>query len=301
MRNRVLLNLIAFSCTANAFSQDVVIGARGQAPRVALQEQAFEREMAVLIDDMQRVCDLSEQQVRKLNLAAKGAVRMAMASYKKKMQQLQGMLPEELNLALPVPEVEADGDGENEVADEQEKVGIGIAVEEVDLGFEAIAMALGGPGGGQPVSPMKQPLWEATVSKVLTKEQREKYAARVKARKVFARRASVAKFVARVDARLLLSDEQRDKLIQIVDAEVGDLLIKDDPFGNVVFMPAGETPPVIAEEQLKALLSEPQFSVWKRSFAGELSTRKMMQGIPLPGQAGGAIEIQINGAPVLQP
>ena len=133
------------------------------------------------------------------------------------------------------------------------------------------------------------------------KGQSEKYAVKVNARNAFARRASVAKFVARVDARLLLSVEQRDKFIQIVDAEVGDLLTKDDPVGNVVFMPAGETPPAIAEDQLKTLFSEAQFSEWKRSFAAQLSTRKMMQGIPLPGQAGGAIEIQINGAPILQP
>ena len=158
MRNRVLLNLIAFSWTANVIAQDIAIGARAQDPRLALKEQAFEREMTVLIDDMQRVCDLSDEQVRKLKLAAKGAVKMAMASYRKKM--------------LPV--LEADEDEPNEVADEQEEVEIAIDVAEVDLGFDAIAindLVLGGLRGAQSISPVKQPLWKATVRKALTKDR----------------------------------------------------------------------------------------------------------------------------------
>jgi hypothetical protein len=120
----------------------------------------------------------------------------------------------------------------------------------------------------------------SSVKKSLTPEQAEKLNAWKSQRQAFRQKTAVGQFVAQVDAELLLSGEQREKLMSWVNDHHGPALVKRltpqrQPF-NRVFIGGGiqvqnngkpKVDPEIAE-----ILSETQTTTGLTRFQGQLKT-----------------------------
>ena len=301
---RFLIASLAVGCAHSAAAQQVFFGDGARpADQNAAQKKAFERELSFLIGDMQRTCKLSEAQVKKLQIASKGAVASAMEKFEKQQKQVrQRMRQAGVNLpGLNIDEEDEADDGAEESEDDegQDEAIQGALPQAVAVN---IANMLGVPGnnvsGG---SVTKEPRWVKSVEKVVTKEQRETYVAKVKERAAFARKAAVAAFIARVDVKLLLSPDQRQKLTALVDDDFGKLMgerISQRSGGQRIFFMGGgerQTAP-IAHEELKPLFSEAQFAEWKQTFENELNQFKPQRG----GFGGGFGNVIIRGAPAVQ-
>lgn len=293
---RFLVASIAVVCADNANAQQVFFNNAAGPPlaspnQTAAQKKAFERELAFLVGDMQRTCELSEAQVKKLQLASKGAVASAMEKFEKQQKQMRVRL-RQAGVNLPPGADENAGNAED--ADkEEEEVLEPPAFDPVNV-LNLVANGVGGPAG-RSGGVAKEVRWVKAVEKVVTKEQREQYAAAVKARAAFARKSAVAAFIAKVDLKLLLSPDQRTKLTALVDEEFGKEMAKrvGQNTGGMFFFGGqqGRATAPIAHEELKPLLSEAQFAEWKQTFEKELNQLK-----PQRGFGGGFGNVIIRGA-----
>ena len=72
--SQLLIPCLVTLVATPAFGQVFFGGRPNRGDATATQKKAFERELATKIGDMKRACKLSDTQVRKLELAAKGAV-----------------------------------------------------------------------------------------------------------------------------------------------------------------------------------------------------------------------------------
>jgi hypothetical protein len=252
----------------------------------AIQEQR----MTTSIEDMKRVCELSDEQVTKLQVAAKGAIERSLESTRKQyieMLKQFGMLNVVAADAVEeAAEESGETDGENAVAEqtdaddaeEEEELADGAwqMAGGMDLGFVRQNIEL---NGGKLATPELEKIWTNTVSKTLTEPQADKYAETVTARTARVRQAAVEAFVAKVDAELLLQDSQRDELVKLVNDKYGEALQKNmlRRDRRDFFVMDGSTSSKINKE-VRDLFSDSQFHVWKSKFAGELEQITAMNG-----------------------
>lgn len=299
--------LVLFAATATtAWGQQFVIQ-NGQNQRIEEAfKQGLERQVAFVIDDIDRTCELTDQQKAKLRLAAKGAVAASMDKYKARMRQLadrmQGRAVGFGNIAFEAPAAEAvadeaqadEGEGDEEAGEEgdeqvEEVVPDPPAVAQVQVA-RAIELVAGG-GFGVQSSVLEEPRWKKAVQSVLTDDQRTQYAVAVARREAFLRRSAVSAFVGRVDQKLLLSDEQRGQLTLLIDTQFGKQLTdqsrRQNGANQFIFWrggPNGLPGPPIEHAQLKSVLSDLQFTEWKRSFEGQLNMlRRQFGRMPING------------------
>lgn len=279
-----LLILSLATAIASPASGQVFFGGRpDRGATTAKQKKAFERELATKIGDMKRACKLSDVQVKKLQLAAKGAVVSSMEKFKaeqKKMrQQMRAMGANIPGFEIEEEEDADEGDGEDDDAGGEDDEA-GAEDENVDGPIEVALNAInivGGPRSNN-VSVSDEARWRKAVSSVLTSEQKAAYDKAVKEREAFVRKTAVASFVARVDLKLLLSAEQRQKLTGLIDKNFGKQLAKKvgQSAQNVFFInrAGGRAAPPISHKELKPLLSEAQLGEWQSSFEPELNRLK---------------------------
>ena len=141
----------------------------------------------------------------------------------------------------------------------------------------------GGMGAGNPNDVEKNKVWKSAIKKVLTEEQAAKWNAWVKDREAFLQRVAVNGFIAKVDRKLLLSPEQREKLTAHVDSKHGKKLAKQaadqdaNQFGmNVFFAGAmaaqfgGNEDNEKEEDPVQSILNESQYEQWKEAFVPQL-------------------------------
>jgi hypothetical protein len=288
MKHKLRLVLVLLTaCCGSVFGQQVFFS-NGAAPRNSgkSQKAAFERQLSVLIGDMKRTCELSEVQVRKLKLAAKGAVASAMEKFEKRQRrQRQALARAGVNLPrLLEPEEEEEAPEDED--EEQEADGPNLAIEmqngvaEIVIAApNAINLVAGQPvrSGSSSSAITNEPRWKVAVKNVVSAEQRQKYATVVNQRKAYARKANVSSFIAKVDHVLLLSTEQRSKLTTLVDDEFGAKFAAQvtsrNSFWTAFGSPAKATPP-LSHEELKSFLDDAQFTEWKQRFEQELNQLK---------------------------
>ena len=125
---RFLIASLAVGCAHSAAAQQVFFsdGAR-PADQNAAQKKAFERELSFLIGDMQRTCKLSEAQVKKLQIASKGAVASAMEKFEKQQKQVRQRM-RQAGVNLPGLNI----DDEDEADDEEDEADDGAEESEDD-------------------------------------------------------------------------------------------------------------------------------------------------------------------------
>jgi hypothetical protein len=188
--------------------------------------QDVQRRLAIRIGELQRVCNLSEQQVKRLQLAAKGAVRRDLRGFKQKFEAAQlrmmngvieGQLIElEVNGVPAKPPTLTGASPQDAKETDSQKP---PQDKEVAALLREVGTLYGTVGLSSDIE--KQRFWLTTLRKTLTEEQQTKHQQHVVSRTAYRRRATVSHVVSGMDEKLLLSDPQRKKLTKVVDTELG--------------------------------------------------------------------------------
>ena len=124
----------------------------------------------------------------------------------------------------------------------------------------------------------KEKIWKKAVKNVLTKEQSEKYKAVVEQRMNNRIEAVTNGFIGRVDRSLLLSEEQKKEMFELVKDKYGKKLLtaKDNQFSGF-FMPDGGMAKEVEESPFTELLTPPQKKIWNATYRKELESLSSMQ------------------------
>lgn len=188
-----------------------------------LESKKLARRLAMRIHEMKKVCGLSDRQVRRLQLAAKGAIKNELNGFEKRLERVrQLMVGGFVEADVIVEEVKEqpkpkNGDGPKSKSQYQDKE-VAAFVEEVGRMYNPFDMMM----VGQSISPVEQQeFWKTQIEKTLKPDQREKYTRFLNARKQLKRRATVMKIVVGLDAKLLLTTDQRQKMETLIDAQLG--------------------------------------------------------------------------------
>jgi hypothetical protein len=147
------------------------------------ERKKWTRKMTALVDDIDRVCLLSDPQKDQLGLAAKGAVDTGLNRWR-------------ANLETWVRDKARNVQGDIE----QFLAGVGS----VRFGDSAKAW-----------EPENQEIWRTTLSTVLDEAQRKAYEEDVRQRYAFKHEAMARALVADLDRTLRLSDDQRQRLLTL--------------------------------------------------------------------------------------
>ncbi len=186
------------------------------------QEKRLTGRLNLRIAELQEACDLNAKQVRRLQLAAKGAVKNQLEGFEdliKTMRQQMGngWIEEVVVPADPeFPEKQPDtGNDQKKPAKDKELVA-----------FQREMGQMFGPMGAMMSNGMTgqiedQKLWQTQLKKTLSDQQFKKYEKLKASRKAYRRRAAVMTHVSNLDARLLLGEKQRDQLTKLVDQHLG--------------------------------------------------------------------------------
>ena len=235
------------------------------------KKAAAENRIQSRIADMDRACDLSESQQKKLSIASKGAVNAAMEKAKKSMEQQA----KSMGFDIDFDELESEDEEEAEEEEDGNPNAAGAA-----FAIQAVMVDSFNGGGNTNVEDHK--IWKSAIKKVLDEEQTKKWDEWLEQRNAYQRRVAVENFVAKVDRKLLLSPEQREELAKYVDEKHGKKLLKKATSndGNNLGMNiivngmmggVNQADPEEADEQLKSILTESQLEEWQQSIQGQLS------------------------------
>lgn len=214
-------------------------------------EKRIQRRLRIRIEQLRRTCELSPAQVRRLELAAKGAVRHALTEFEDQVvtwqrEMMGGEAIADADVAVEEAETAAGtvlnavagtaldllGFGEAAAPVPRKKVPAGqdpevfAFTEEIGEMYGPFEM-LAGSGGSTKVE--EQKLWQAAIKSTLSTKQLAKYETQNANRRKFRRRTAVAGLVAGIDEHLLMSDEQREKMTRLVDRELGKFLAAISP------------------------------------------------------------------------
>ena len=208
-----------------------------------------------LVGDIARAVELNETQSQKMRIAAKGAV----GSYLEKQTEV--------------------------MVEKAKKAGFKFdPTGEIPAGTKIVS---GRSALGRQLSVFKEieneKIWLSSIDKILTDENREKLDAWRQARIDYREKAAVDLFVARVDALLLLSAEQREQLHEVMKNRYAKVLANklESRMANrgTVFVRGGqnggnqEGDSVFAE-----IFSEHQLEQWNKSFGSEIRNLETQAG-----------------------
>lgn len=287
---RSILALFAFALAcqgADVIAQRAFFAWGQQADQEGQANEALEKEfeqfksvqeqrLATRIADMKRICELSDEQVTKLQVAAKGAIEKSMKVVRKQYTDMLtqwGMIADAVEIEAVADDndeelVEETDENDEAHAEDEENAQAGVVVNVEMLGMvrqniEAM--------GNRLATPENERVWKNAVSKTLTDEQSSAYAETVSARTARLRKAAVETFVAKVDSELLLLDSQRNELIKLIDDRYGLALQKDAVRSyRQEFFQFVDLPDPKINSDAKKVLSDSQYLVWKSEFATEL-------------------------------
>ncbi len=269
---RVLLSVaIAISATQATQGQVLLEQGENAATRIKqeleTQKSIAARRMHLIIAEMERTCELSEKQIRQLQIAVNGTVsnfiRAKEIERKKQWRE------------LGLPGIPAADDEELEPYDAEP--------EEEDLEPAPNGRIMIGAFGqtyNQYPAIEEAEIWKNTLRKVLTNEQLEKYTSVVNDRMDNSQRAAVGRFIANADRKLILAATQREQLFRLVDQSFGEQLAKSERTGlNMMeinmFIGLGRRPDdasaPINRELVSAILTDRQMEEWKHSFELQLN------------------------------
>ena len=299
---RVVMLLSVVACTeriANAqFEFEVMDGFAANTG--ANQKQQYEQHLDLRIDELHRVCELNDAQLRKLKTASKGAVIHAMNDWKKKQQAVRNRgirmfnairlqppvaVAAEAVEAVPAPAAEAVPAPAEDAADKPVKVEPEPAEEKpadddnddpfadalpvpamAAQGFRIVAPAINQAVNLDSMSPFggaaveQQEIWQHTVDTVLTAEQKTKLSEAVAARMAYFRESHVRNQVALLDHSLRLSPTQREQVAKIIDGLAADA----DENSDARTIPIFWTGTLLTAEHLKDVLTATQLNIFRQ-------------------------------------
>ena len=215
------------------------------------------------LHDIDEACDLSAKQLERLKGAGKGAVE---AHANKVLKELKGQA--KLSGLDFIP------GSPPEKSEDEEEPGDGIR-----QAARILNLNLGnGLNGNAKYMVDSQKIWTNTISKSLNSDQLKKLTSRLVEREDRIREAAVDHFIAKVDRKIFLSREQREKLKAFVNKKYGVPLaqkIDAAPVNNQRFVFAGKIQVdrnIEVSEAVKEILYEPQLELWKTEFQKDLNS-----------------------------
>ncbi len=262
-----LLTIFCLPLLAHGQQDRRIVAAKKRVERyVSQQKKTSESRLLALIDDMDRICQLDQSQLKKLRFAAKGAV----SSYVGKIEKQQNdVYRRQFGDAWDKDETE-DND--------KEKV---KPVDGAANQFQRAVMVENIVFAGRNTSSYaieNEKIWKDNFSKILTDEQSSKYKTALAERHKFHRSAAVNSFIARIDKQLLLSTKQRDAITKVIDEKFGDKIAnRGNQVGIAGFVRGGNQnndPPI--KYELLGDLSPNQLKIWKSSVEPQLRNMKNM-------------------------
>lgn len=222
---------------------------RQQADPKEIQKKKFEMRLNIRIDELKRVCDLTDEQVQQLQTGAKGTVARAMVEWKEQAKALQAQLGGAFAVVLPQRA------GDEAEAEEEAEADPPIAGNVAQMMTQMMVGA---------ISPERQRIWKNVVEKVLTEQQRTKLTAAMNARRAFRRHTKVQERVNELDEQLLLSREQRDEAVAIVDRVLGKTLEVAPPnLGRSVILYGDEAQ--LLPKHLERVLTPAQLATFEQA------------------------------------
>jgi hypothetical protein len=227
----------------------------------------FETQMRIEIDAIQRVTGISDAAAKKLEVAAKAAIK----AVNKKQQENAGQFAPQLGFPQAVPAAGGLSDEDAERKAEQTNGNPPAGVFQVN--FSGIDEVKG------------EEIWQKTFSNVLNDDQKQAYKQWASDRATRNRARAVQNYVDQLDSYLLLTDNQRESVTKIVDEKIGQNLAEQQVFnrggvGNAIIMIAGVAGNNnIDPDDLRDVLSAIQLAELKRQ-------QDQMMGGPIPGIPG---------------
>ena len=203
------------------------------------------------INDIKKNCNLTEKQLQKLRVAAKGAVaEFANEEEKTKREQLR-RYQQQAGIDPDKKKKKKDDDD-----DDDDK---GQFVRNFAFVMRVKPSVL--------IESSK--LWKKSLDTILDDKQMELYLASKKERERFIRKAAVDQFVAEVDLKLFLESEQRTALTEVIDKKFGDKLVDAIRFAdlnrNRGFIANNNKREPKYTKLVKDILSKEQLKEWVRS------------------------------------
>lgn len=176
------------------------------------QEQMAAARIDIRIAEMKQVVDLSEQQLQKLTVAGKTAVKSYMKDIKTKIRERSKNEP-----------IKFDSNDKPETKDSAKEVDPAILISSETMWRIFSIM-------GSPNLVENEPVWKSSVKNVLTEPQANKLQQRIEQRNADRQSAAVRHFIARLDEALRLSPDQKAQLFVVLKENYGQLLA--DEVGN---------------------------------------------------------------------
>jgi hypothetical protein len=200
-----------------------------------------QRYMSMTIGSMQQVCELSDAQQKKLELAAKGAVEKSLTKFQ---QQWRAVYIQQQKLQA------------------QRQAGVRAAFPRIGAAPQA---------GGQMAA--KEKIWTTTLKQTLTADQRKAWEQEVTKNAAFQRKVMIDLSLSMIGIQVHLVSEQREALAPLIEKQlVGD--VSQGNF-NVYTKVTREILPKLSqlpEEQIAKILNESQLSAWKE-YVGRFAAR----------------------------
>jgi hypothetical protein len=239
---------------------------RQQQALEATLRQTLNSSLALRISELQRVCNLTPQQRKKFEVAAKGVVERAMENWNRQFEQLAQALPADaviFEAAELAPPLEADqgavapgpGVKDDEPAPGAEQVADGgdgnqpqlleVRIDPPDfvdepLGaeiwrFQPIIRNLPRRHDAIPDSESvvrhgaeQHQIWVKALENILSVGQRELYETHRGGREAYRRRAMIQAIVAELDGTLLFTEQQREQVMAAIEKHGEELLTQPD-------------------------------------------------------------------------
>ena len=222
-------------------------------------EAGLEASMKLEVDAIRRVTGISDSAAKKLEIAAIAAVKNAL----KKGPDVTLNAERPVNPQQPKPDALSDEDAE-----------LNSQKPNPENNNAQRALALAGMRILNASAVRKELIWTKTLSSVLSDEQSSQYEAFLDDRKKRDRALLVQSLVSQMDAYLLLTEQQRTALIDLVDRVQGKELAAQmeqraeiGGIGAMLVLRAGQQTDALREDALKEILSPAQLAEHKRQKA----------------------------------
>ena len=191
--------------------------------------------MRTVVEDIDRVCRLSEEQKTRLDLASKGAIDRGLDGWRKRLDRW--------------------------VRDRAK--GAKGNVEQFLTGVGAVHFG----GEGREWEPERQEVWREAVKEVLTKEQREAYKRDVMDRYAFKHQAMAQVIAADMDRRLRFSGEQRSQVLTLLVQAAREFWERLESWSGdeegLPYYQMGALAGAVKPEELAKILTETQLKGWE--------------------------------------
>ncbi len=216
-------------------------------------EAELEAQMKIEVDAIQRATGINDAAVKKLDVAAKAAIK---AITKKQQEQAAKLNPPNgFNQLAPGGSASGLSDEDAEQKKEQNNNAVQPPFQFSMNTTDEVK---------------KEDIWQKTLANVLNDDQRQVYKKLEADRLVRTRLRAVENYVDQMDSYLKLSDSQRDTVMKIVDQKIGENLAKQKAFnragpaGAVIMIAGMGFNSSINPEDLRDVLSPVQMAELKR-------------------------------------